>query len=503
MQTKPIFQKIRRTLSWVAAAALALAAVPAQTALAAPGETTTYKAPTYNNAESTQGLGSLWVYEYMIEKDMNFKPMVEGEGIVLYKSGQGVSAGEEATLVSPWNTDLYLTTGVALVEGAYKGITNSQTFVAPVDGAVTIDACTIKRNYGNKGTDGWTAEYAVYLNNTKLWPEGDNWAAVGNDQDNKQDVPELKDIQVTKGDKIRFLVANGLGGAYEDATQWYATIKLAEPAPTTTTTATPDTTTTQADATTTTQADTTTTTKAPITTLPDITGITPTEYKSPYYKSEEGMPGIDTIWIYEYSLDKETAFKPMIKGDDGLYKSDVAGEEVYQAGLVAPWNTDLYLEPGYIGNQRINASQTFVAPRDGVVAVDPSVILRNAGNADDEGYCNECAVFLNETKIWPAGDAWAKTSGENKTDVEELKNLVMRKGDKLRFVVSCGFDDKENGQSWKDYTRWNVNVKLYGVSLEGGGNPSTGSGAAPVAAAGTLLIAAAALAFTLGKKHSR
>ena len=495
MQTRPIFQKIRRTLSWMAAAALALAAVPAQTALAAPGETTTYKAPSYNNADNTQGIGSLWLYEYMIEKDMDFKPMVEGEGAVLFKSGQGVNAGEEASLTSPWDTDLYLTTGVALVSGAYKGITSSQTFVAPADGTITIDACTIKRNYGNKGTDGWTAEYAVYLNDTKLWPEDDNWAAVGNDEENKLDVPELKDIQVTKDDKIRFLVASGEGGSYEDTTQWYATVKLTEPVPATTTTATP--------VTTTTQADTTTTTKAPTTTLPDISGITPTEYKSPHYKSEEGMPGIGTIWTYEYSLDKETAFKPMIKGDNGLYESDVAGEEVTQAGLVSFWNTDLYLQPGYNGNQRINASQTFVAPRDGVVAVDPSVIMRNAGNADDEGYSNECAIFLNETKIWPAGDAWAKTSGENKTDVEELKNLVMRKGDKLRFVVSCGFDDKEKNQNWKDYVKWNVNVKLYGVSLNGNGNPSTGSGAAPAAAAGAMLIAAAALAFALGKKHSR
>lgn len=205
----------------------------------------------------------------------------------------------------------------------------------------------------------------------------------------------------------------------------------------------------------------------------DLSQYEVTTYKAPSYKAKDAMQGIGTVWQYEYSEGEHSLdFKPTTKVL-GLYVShkeeEMEGGKGQAAGLFSYWGTDIYLAPGYLaaGNVPLNAVQVFVVPEDGYATVNSCDIIRHYGNADDNTMDCEVAVYLNDRKIWPEGDAWAAVNPQltppNTLTMPQFSDLEVQKGDKIRFVLGPG-----NMQyvSWDDPVKWYVTVDLYTKKAE-------------------------------------
>lgn len=194
----------------------------------------------------------------------------------------------------------------------------------------------------------------------------------------------------------------------------------------------------------------------------DVSQYDVTSYKAPFYRDNEAMAGIGTIWQYEYSTAYNTDFTPMQK-NLGLYSSN-PDDKNDAAGLVSPWSTDMYLQPGfdYAKKCSINAVQTFVAPEDGYVTIQSCDIIRHYGGTDDNTMNSEVAVFVGEEKIWPEGDGWANIDPQlpvpNTLTMPSFSNIKVSKGDRIRFVVGCGAAETVY---WDDITKWYVTVDMF------------------------------------------
>ena len=443
------------------------------------GETTDHHAPQNVSDAIEEG----WSFEYSVGKDGSFLPMQKTESSEKpYISGVGVNMGEEAALYNPWNNLWYITPGVSTAESGYASIEASQTFTVPANGFLTVDAHEILRHYGDPSEEGQTAEYAIFQNGEKLWPEGAEWMTLSNANNNKVTVPKISDLRVAEGDKIRFVVARGAeGNVFNDLTRWYPTLHLTKIKPTTTTTesttttteSTPTTTTT-GSTTTTTAGETTTTAESTTTTTENTTATTGSKHyvegkkqtwKAPTYFTTMDQDGVGSRWIYEYAFNKDFSDIRPMDPNGKLFKSSVciANET---ASLASPWNTDLYIMPGMANRGTaeepvwvpVDAIQTFVASVDGRLSVDASTIVRRFGSAEsgtEATYTAEYAIYLNDQKIWPADDAWAVVSSEcgNKLEVPALNDIRVKKGDRLRFAVNAGA-----GSSFNDLTQWYVTV---------------------------------------------
>lgn len=194
----------------------------------------------------------------------------------------------------------------------------------------------------------------------------------------------------------------------------------------------------------------------------DVSQYDVTSYKAPFYRDNEAMANIGTIWEYEYSTAYNTDFTPM-KKVLGLYSSN-PDDKNDAAQLSSPWSTDLYIRPGFDNVKKcsINAVQTFVVPEDGYVTVQSCDIIRHYGEADENTMNSEVAVFLGEEKIWPEGDGWANMNAQlsipNTLTMPSFSNLKVSKGDRIRFVVGCGAADTIH---WEDITKWYVTVDMF------------------------------------------
>ena len=504
-----------------------------------------YTAPTRlwgaSSVGDTAGMGTRWIYEASSNKDGVFAVMTRKQDGDMPANGAlfaDEACASYAQLESLWgNGSLYLNVGW------FAGSRDvSQTFVAPSDGYITTEAVTVERHYGNEEAVEAGVEIAVFLNDRKIWPEGEAWAEVGSGSTpvNRLTVPGLSAITVSKGDRLRFVVNAGKNANYDDRVQWPVTVnmfeKKAAPETTTTTesstttttrpetttttasgavtttTGSPTTTTTGPAATTTTQSETTQSETA-ATTKPDLSHVKPRLYLSPREATEVGMKDIGPLWIYEYSTAKNADFTAMekVRGLNGIRDQEAlfSGGPAEAGGAKATLQYlygKLQLQPNFYGDS-INAVQTFVVPASGELSVEAATVLRHFGLGEDEvnygDYAQQnvhIAVYLNETKLWPADDTWAAVGYDsevfNQLSVPALPRMEVKKGDKLRFVVNSGNPDTFH---YNDWVEWPVSINLYTAEGgENGGNsegPETGSAEFPVIAA--VVLAAAGLALLL------
>ena len=228
----------------------------------------------------------------------------------------------------------------------------------------------------------------------------------------------------------------------------------------------------------------------------DVSQYDVTSYKAPFYRDNEAMAGIGTVWQYEYSTAYNTDFTPMEK-NLGLYSSN-PDDKNDAAELSSPWSTDLYIRPGFDNVKKcsINAVQTFVAPEDGYVTIQSCDIIRHYGMNDDNTMNSEVAVFLGEEKIWPEGDGWANIDPQlpvaNTLTMPSFSNLKVSKGDRIRFVVGCGAVDTIH---WEDITKWYVTVDMFVKKAETT-PPTEAPTQAPASSGDTTMTTAASAAGT-------
>ena len=463
--------------------------------LATDYDKTSYIAPTRlwgaSSVGDVAGMGTRWIYESAQDKDGNFVIMNRKQDTDQPADGAVYGDGY-AQLESLWgNGSLYLSVGYY---GGSRDI--SQTFVAPADGYITTDAANVERKYAMEET-GYeaSAELAVFLNDQKIWPADNTWAEIGNANTphNKLTVPALEQIAVKAGDKLRFVVNQGKNYNYDDRIQWPVAVNMFVKKAAVTTTTGAATTTIVDSGTTTTQVVTTTTTKAEATTTTtttkvDLSNAKAVVYRSPLEATEAGMKDIGTRWIYEWSTGKDTNFAGMnkVKGLEGIRDQEAmfSGAPAEAGGAKATLQYlygKLQLQPNYYGYS-INAVQTFVVPKTGELSVDATTVLRHFGLGENEvnygGYEQQnvhIAVYLNETKIWPAEDEWATVGYDsdvfNKLSVPAIPRTEVNEGDKLRFVVNSGVDS--NTFHYNDWVEWPVNVKLYTAdNIDNSGNDS-------------------------------
>ena len=449
--------QIKRFKKWVALFSCTCLVLSSMVVLSVPAfavgekieyETTTFVSPKRLWGNESVGdvtdLGSCWIYEASSNKDGNFVVMTENEYTnqpVDYEKSFSDQLEATASLVSLWNGFLYLQTGW------YAGSRDvSQTFIVPRDGVLNVEETIVERNFGIvENPDNYIAsvEIAIYLNDTKIWPADNSWAIVGNEKNqpvcNKLTVPALSDICVSSGDKVRFVVNAGENANYSDYVQWPVTLQLDPP-------------------------------KLAL-------NYSQTSYASPTVPTVEGMQDIGTRWIYEYSTGKNADFALMAKDKE---LPNIADQQAFYAGAPAVAGAakatlqylynKLFLMPNYYGDS-INAVQTFVVPETGKLSVDATTVLRHFGM--DKNDCNygdiyaeqnvHIAIFLNETKVWPVGDAWESVGYDsavyNRLSIAELPELNVRKGDKLRFVVNSG--TVSNTFHYNDWVEWPVTVNMF------------------------------------------
>lgn len=396
-----------------------------------------YTSPNWANHE-TVGIGTLWVYEHSTDRNTDFAPMAASTaGDAVYDSGH--ETDPSAKIANPWNTALFLVPG-------YTGAVSRNAvmaFIVPADGIVNIAETTVVRNYGlvDAGIMDSSVEIAVYLNDTKIWPEGTEWASITAHLTpaNTLTVPAIEDIEVSANDKIRFIANIGEPTTvnWTDYTEWQVDIELTEAA-------------------------------APV--IPDYSSWNVFEYERP---GVDKTDDIGSIWTYEYSTGKNTDFTPMVSTTGThLFLSDYPTETYEvpaQAMITNPWNTVFFLAPGYYVvdegvYESINAVLTFVSPYSGVVNIDPADVIRNYG-MNDAGIMDstvEIAVYHNNTKVWPAGADWAEITQYSDPvqtlSVPAIEDILVEEGDMVRFVVNIGEASTVN---WTDYTDWPVNIKLH------------------------------------------
>ena len=368
-----------------------------------------YSAPNGNTIAELVS-GGLWTYEYAKAGTTDFNAMETGSGGVHYKSPSYSGTNDSARVEDVWNNKtLYLIPGY---EDAVM------TFIAPGNGKITLPSSVATRHYGQNDDSGdvlQTAEIAIYKNTSKIWPESGVYS-LSNVNNNTATIPEITDITVKKGDKIRFVVGVGAQAYWNDLTYWPATVKYEE-------------------------------------TGGEPTGVVE-EYSAPTGENiaESVASG---IWKYRYSNAKTADFYDMEAGSDGVhYKSPTYSGKFDSARIEDLWgNKVLYLIPGYE-----DAAITFVSPYNGTAVINAATVTRHYAENDGSGGAQnaDIAIFRNGTKIWPE-DGWytlSDTNG-NTAAVPEITGIKLKKGDTLNFTVSMA-----DGAYWNDFMRWDPSLSL-------------------------------------------
>lgn len=471
----------------------------------------THKAPSYNNDESKQGMGTDWTYEYSLGNDGEFSAMETGTGNTFYKAPGSYTA----RVVAEWGTDIYLVPGIS----AGKSVNISQTFNVKNDGYVTAKSCKIIRHFGmNDSGDAAKQDnsVAVFLNDKKIWPEGDGWmtihAAAGGDQPvgNEVTMPELADISVKAGDKLRFAVGCGdpTYADWNDYTKWYVTVEAYASDGSTSSGSSGSESSGSSE-----NGGASSEESAPLQDLSaDMSRLVKTTYKAPNYNSEEAKKGLGDRWIYEYSLGYEADFSEMKNGTDKILLT--SGHQT-PAKFVAEWNTDLYMSPGFFEGKSVNAVQTFVAPANGYVTLPACEVTRHfkmKDTGDAAKFDCEIAIFVNGKKLWPEGNGWMTLSASatssqpvgNVLKVPEIKNITVKKGDKIRLAVGCGNTEYAE---WNDYVQWYATADMYTeTAMSDGENisyPPTGDTRAAAVTALTAMVSLTVLMVCYSVKRKK
>ena len=433
-----------------------LACVPVEAADPADYNKTVYTSPRVPTADGMKDIGTLWVYEYSTGKNTDFALMTKDKELGNIADQQAFYAGAPTEAGGAKATLQYLYGNLELQPNYYGTSINAvQTFVVPETGKLSVDATTVVRHFGMDATqvnytgyEQQNVHIAVYLNETKVWPAGDAWETVGYDSAvfNKLDVAALPEMNVTKGDKLRFVVNSGTDSNtfyYNDWVRWPVSINMFVKKEATTTA--------------------TTTTTANLSADYNKTAyVAPTRLWGT--DSVGDVAGIGTRWIYEVSSNKDGVFVAMTrkqntdKPSDGALFADEACTSYAQ--LESLWsNGSLYLNVGWFAGSR-DVSQTFVVPEDGIITTDAVIVERHYALADTVEQSAEIAIFLNDRKVWPTGDAWAEvgtgSSPINKLTVPALSEMAVEKGDKLRFVVNAG-----KNANYDDRVQWPVAVNMF------------------------------------------
>lgn len=395
-----------------------------------------YTAPDASNIDQLVGEGKAWSYEFAANKGTTFKPMTKDTTGGAVKFTDGAEAGDldtsaHARIEEPWdNNVLYLVPG----DGGMDAVL---AFTAPKDGTVDIASVAMTRNYGISQPDleGSDAQIAVFKNTEKIWPAGADWQSI----EWEYTFPAVNGVEVKKGDVLRFVVNYGKSSFsnWGDYTEWPVklTLKTEEEVQ-----------------------------------IPDISGITPVKYQAPTRQTWD-QSEIGTLWMYEYATNKGTNFKPMVAGTikNDRFQSDYdasgAAGAMFPAHVTDPWEDGkVFIAPGYVDTTSIDTAMTYVAPWDGVIKFNPVTVERNYALADQSNAESDAdiAIFVNDKKVWPKGDSWKNIRNDftpaNTVVVDDVEDIVVAKGDKVRFVVNCGNISYAN---WCDYIYWPVDMDLY------------------------------------------
>ena len=185
------------------------------------------------------------------------------------------------------------------------------------------------------------------------------------------------------------------------------------------------------------------------------------------------------------------------------------------AKFVAEWNTDLYMSPGFFEGKSVNAVQTFVAPANGYVTLPACEVTRHfkmKDTGDAAKFDCEIAIFVNGKKLWPEGNGWMTLSASatssqpvgNVLKVPEIKNITVKKGDKIRLAVGCGNTEYAE---WNDYVQWYATADMYTeTAMSDGENisyPPTGDTRAAAVTALTAMVSLTVLMVCYSVKRKK
>ena len=157
---------------------------------------------------------------------------------------------------------------------------------------------------------------------------------------------------------------------------------------------------------------------------------------------------LDGVWTFEYLDIEEGKFYAMEGYCDSLPAGSLNGwGNSYFATIDSMWadlpgtycevmSGGLYMHPG----NGTGPSITFIAPASGNVSFSASLFAVATSLADANG---GDAVYLyhNDKKIWPVNEEDAYFAGDTSSETNPVEvdafNLTVKKGDALRFVVTC------------------------------------------------------------------
>lgn len=409
-----------------------------------PVETRTYPAPKYG---AQYGLDTRWIYEaetFAINAEPHsgaFSLMTKSDKVTelgAYYAGSGEGVSYPAKVLFDSQADGYL-----LLPHAQQNAV--MTFVSPGYGTVAVAETVVKRSDGAAQVHEDGAGLSVYLNEEKVWPADKAHEMIDNATHNTLTVPALTDLEVTPGDKLRFIVDLGTTGGvnYNDEVTWPAVVTYTG----------------------------TNALEAPLVADPTITTEDPDGpdddnegYKTAQYKAPNGVDdGLNwpDVWLYAYeALADENdlgsgVFEPMtveVSGD--RLASGVKKEADFSArdhAQVLYWTDKLTypIQPGYLQN----AAVTFIAPKDGVITIPAATVVRHGAVASCDGDGAGLRILVDDRQVWPAQGEQALVSDENHNTltIPELTGIEVQMDAVIRFVVDKGV---EGGNNWCDDVIW-------------------------------------------------
>ena len=136
------------------------------------------------------------------------------------------------------------------------------------------------------------------------------------------------------------------------------------------------------------------------------------------------------------------------------------------------WSTGSALWQGYpgIGEGMINPGNladgvaTYVAPMAGIVRLSTSIF----GEMPTQSAGAEVAIFQNNTKIWPSGNAWLFVAAEDSPPFIPLE-IAIKEGDQLHFRVNPAGSDAYDSFRWDPRVTYLSDV--YDAELDLEANP--------------------------------
>lgn len=180
---------------------------------------------TFDQAKGIADYGTIWSYECAdFEKSpMEWKPM-QSEGYKNYS----VLPGDMAIYKSYHDTYPSKILAAGYIYAVLEDI--AITFTSPEAGTLTIDESVVRHwpYYDDPAQDAGDGILIYILHNDKqIWPkDGKQLVDKNLSPISTFTVPEIQDIQVKKGDKIRFCVNRGANNEWCDDTMWNPVVRL-------------------------------------------------------------------------------------------------------------------------------------------------------------------------------------------------------------------------------------------------------------------------------------